>query len=155
MQNWKCRPESCLRWNISVTWTLQKMPTSLKQNWVKCTECKLKSAKGDEMIVINISSIKLESWELQLHVLHLLLNSRDLLRWYNRAHSISRHLYIISKIHAIWKYMYANVQYVRIAVYTYIPDIMSPNIMTTNYQIPLYSDILYILYICKIYGHTF
>lgn len=37
------------------------MPTSLKQNWVKCSERKLKSSKGDEMIVINISSIKLES----------------------------------------------------------------------------------------------
>ena len=53
-------PESCLRWNISIVWTLLKMPTSLKENWVKCTECKLKSAKGEEMIVINISSIKLE-----------------------------------------------------------------------------------------------
>lgn len=54
------RPKSCLGWTISLEWTLPEMPTSLKQNWVKCTACKLKSAKGDEMIVINISSIKRE-----------------------------------------------------------------------------------------------
>lgn len=54
------KPESCPCQSISGMWTLLKMPTSLEQNWVKCTECKLKSTRGDEMIVINISSIKQE-----------------------------------------------------------------------------------------------
>lgn len=54
------KPESCPWQSISGMWTLLKMPTSLEQNWVKCTECKLKSTRGDEMIVINISSIKQE-----------------------------------------------------------------------------------------------
>lgn len=41
------KSESCLLWNIPVLWTLQKMSTSLKQNWVKRSKCKLKSAQGE------------------------------------------------------------------------------------------------------------
>lgn len=74
--------------HFSVVWTLLKMPTSLKENWVKCAECKLKSAKGEEMIVINISSIKLECGNYSSVFYIYRSTPEDFLRWHNVASSV-------------------------------------------------------------------